>query len=78
MRDKDKLADVMDYPAFTLSICLTKSAVFMCYIAEFMYRITVILRCDAALLWRINFPLKLLPAQVSRDARTLMPCFINF
>ncbi|AUP76546.1 hypothetical protein CWS02_10915 [Enterobacter sp. EA-1] len=63
---KDKLADLMDNSAFTLSICPTKTSVFMCNIAEFMYGITVIQRCDGALLWRINFPLKLFPAQRSR------------
>lgn len=62
---KDKLADVMDYPAFTFAICLTKAANFMVKFAEFMYGITVIQPCDAALLWRINFPLKLFPAQMS-------------
>ena len=50
----------MDYLAVPLSNCLTNTAFFMAFSAEFMYAITVILRCDAALLWRINFPLKLI------------------
>lgn len=39
-----------------------KPRFFMSFPAEFMYAITVILWCDAALLWRINFPLQILSA----------------
>jgi len=34
----------------------------MSFPAEFMYATTVIPGCDAALLWRINFPLQILSA----------------
>ncbi|SFE79766.1 hypothetical protein SAMN05216563_108119 [Phytobacter palmae] len=68
----------MDYSASAFLICMTKPLIFMSKSAEFMYGITVILRCDIALLWRINFPLKLLPEQVSREVRILMPCFMTF
>lgn len=56
------MADAMDNSADPSSICLTNTSFFMSKTAEFMYVITVILRCDIALLWRINFPLKLLSA----------------
>ncbi|MEA3754915.1 hypothetical protein VBL29_24595, partial [Enterobacter cloacae] len=59
---RDFLADLMDNSAYLGFICPTNTAVFMSFFAEFMYAITVILRCDGALLWMINFPLKLSPA----------------
>lgn len=68
----------MDYSASAFLICMTNILIFMSKSAEFMYVITVILRCDIALLWRINFPLKLLPAQVSWEVWILMPCFMTF
>ncbi|HBC82083.1 MAG TPA: hypothetical protein DC012_08980 [Escherichia sp.] len=57
---KDKLAGLMDNAAIPLWICLTNTPILMKIFAEFMHAFTVILRCDGALLWRINFPLKLL------------------
>ncbi|RJL02186.1 hypothetical protein D5066_10800 [Enterobacter chuandaensis] len=59
---RDFLANLMDNSAHRPFICLTIPAIFMSFFAEFMYAITVILRCDGALLWMINFPLKLSPA----------------
>ena len=59
---RDFLADLMDNSAYLCFICPTIPAIFMSFFAEFMYAITVILRCDGALLWMINFPLKLSPA----------------
>ncbi|QAZ63333.1 hypothetical protein C3B80_12970 [Enterobacter cloacae] len=59
---RDILANLMDNPAYPHFICLTNTAFFMSFFAEFMYAITVILRCDGALLWMINFPIKLSPA----------------
>ena len=49
----------MDYRATYGANCLTISVFFMSFIAEFMYAITVILRCDDALVWINNFQLKL-------------------
>ncbi|PWR27995.1 hypothetical protein DP180_21355 [Enterobacter kobei] len=59
---RDFLANLMNNSAHPSFICLTNPAFFMSFFAEFMYAITVILRCDGALLWMINFPLKLSPA----------------
>ncbi|EGJ04626.1 hypothetical protein SSJG_00674 [Escherichia coli D9] len=41
------------------TICLTNWLSLMSFPAKFMHVLTVILRCDIALLWRINFSLKL-------------------
>ncbi|PQI97876.1 hypothetical protein C5U38_05140 [Escherichia fergusonii] len=60
-KHKDKFADLMDKLAMVHLICLINTPFFMSFFAEFMYTMTVILRCDGALLWMINFPLKLLP-----------------
>ena len=60
--DKDNSADDIENIATACANCLTISAFFMSFFAVFMYAITVILRCDVALLWMINFPLKLSPA----------------
>ncbi|UMR89520.1 hypothetical protein AOY89_12325 [Escherichia coli] len=57
--NKDFLANLMDYSAVHSIICLTNSLFLMSFPAKFMHVLTVILRCDIALLWRINFSLKL-------------------
>lgn len=62
---KDKSADDMDYLAISFANCLTIGAFFMSFFAEFMYAITVILRCDDALVWINNFQLKLIQQRQS-------------
>ncbi|EEW8594511.1 hypothetical protein D5R50_13620 [Escherichia coli] len=57
--NKDFQANLMDYSAVHSIICLTNSLFLMSFPAKFMHVLTVILRCDIALLWRINFSLKL-------------------
>ncbi|EFO2098513.1 hypothetical protein DP033_08005 [Escherichia coli] len=56
---KDFQANVMDYSANAFLICQTITDSSMSFLAEFMHVLTVILLCDIALLWRINFSLKL-------------------
>lgn len=53
--NKDFQANLMDYSAVHSIICLTNSLFLMSFPAKFMHVLTVILRCDIALLWRINF-----------------------
>ncbi|ORD14142.1 hypothetical protein A4T36_13525 [Escherichia coli] len=57
--NKDFQANLMDYSAVHSIICLINSLFLMSFPAKFMHVLTVILRCDIALLWRINFSLKL-------------------
>ncbi|OMP91500.1 hypothetical protein BZP36_20520 [Raoultella terrigena] len=59
MRHRDNSADDMDNTAYDCANCLTISAFFMAFFAEFMHSITVIPRCDNALVWRIDFRLLL-------------------
>ncbi|ATM20463.1 hypothetical protein CRN13_08655 [Raoultella ornithinolytica] len=57
--DKDKSADDMDNIAMFRANCLTISSFFMSFFAKSMHAITVIPRCDNALVWRIDFQLLL-------------------
>ena len=58
--DKDNSADDIENIATACANCLTISAFFMSFFAVFMYAITVIPRCDNALVWRNNFRVLLL------------------
>jgi hypothetical protein len=60
----------MDKSANLVFICPTFAAVFMSLIAECMHGFTVFLPCDSALLWIINFPLQLSPAQKAKANTT--------
>ena len=55
--DKDNSADDIENIATVRANCLTISVFFMSFSAVFMYAITVIPRCDCALVWRNNFRL---------------------
>lgn len=56
---KDKSADDMDNIAICRANCLTIGSFFMSFFAKSMHAITVIPRCDNALVWRIDFRLLL-------------------
>lgn len=55
--DRDNSADDIENIAMTWANCLTISPFFMSFFAVYMHAITVIPRCDWALVWRNNFRL---------------------
>ncbi|RAU48228.1 hypothetical protein DBY68_012445 [Pseudocitrobacter sp. RIT415] len=55
--NKDELANNIDYHAITGANCQTIRPFCMSFSAKSMHATTVILRCDAALLWINIFPL---------------------
>ena len=57
---RDNSADDIENIATARANCLTISAFFMSFFAVYMYAITVIPRCDNALVWRNNFRVLLL------------------
>ncbi|APM30439.1 hypothetical protein AM394_06625 [Klebsiella oxytoca] len=54
---RDNSADDIENIATACANCLTISAFFMSFFAVYMHAITVIPRCDWALVWRNNFRL---------------------
>lgn len=58
--DRDNSADDIENIATAWTNCLTISPFFMSFSAVYMHAITVIPRCDNALVWRNNFRVLLL------------------